>query len=162
MHTLQKDDCLTTPYELYTGLKPKIKRFCVLFCPCVIKKYTTVIFDKNNKRLNINVSNHLTQHSIQAIFIGFDQHTLGYLVYIPSTSQIVNLIDIVFDEYVLSALIYKNRAYCEALLTMPFLDIVEHQDDVTDHTGDIISSSFLPSLTSNLIEEEVIEIKKSN
>ena len=31
VHTLRKDDRLTTPYELYTDMKAKIKRFRVLF-----------------------------------------------------------------------------------------------------------------------------------
>ena len=36
--TIRKNGILTTPYELFTGKKPNIKKFRVLFSPCVVKK----------------------------------------------------------------------------------------------------------------------------
>ena len=161
IRTLRKDNRLTTPYELYHNTKPNIKRFRVLFCPCVFKKYTATTHDHNNKLIHINVQKRFSQRGARGIFIGFDHHTPGYLIFIPSTRQIITSIDVIFDEYFLSALIHKTRAYREALLTRPINDITTDPNDITDHTGDISTSSFLPHVPSAQIEEEEIAIKNT-
>ena len=124
VRSLRKNNRITTPYELYHSCKPRIKRFRVLFCPCVIKEYTASIHDNNNKQLNINVSKRFTQKGIRGIFVGFDHHTPGYLFFLPSMRQVVSSIYVIFDEHFLSALVYKTRAYCEALFTRPIPDPV--------------------------------------
>ena len=132
-----------------------------MFCPCVFKKYTATTHDHNNKLVHINVQKRFSQRGARGIFIGFDHHTPGYLVFIPSTRQIVTSVDIIFDKYFLSALVHKSRAYREALLTRPINDITTDPNDVTDHTGDISTSSFLPLVPSAQIEEEEITIKNT-
>lgn len=36
---LYKNEKTTTPYELFYGVKPSLRKFRVLFCPCVYKVY---------------------------------------------------------------------------------------------------------------------------
>ena len=112
-------------------------------------------YDEHNKIVNVNVQKRFSQRGVRGIFIGFDDYTPGYLIFIPSTRQIVTSIDVIFDEYFLSALVHKTRAYREALLTRPVNDTLPDPQNVTDHTGDISSSSFLPRVTTGQIEEEI-------
>ena len=53
--TLRKNERLTTPFELFTESKPKIKKFQVLFCPCVVKKCTVFTKNTNGNFLNHDV-----------------------------------------------------------------------------------------------------------
>jgi hypothetical protein len=39
LKTLTLDDRTTTPFELFYGQKPNIRRFRVLFCPCIVKTH---------------------------------------------------------------------------------------------------------------------------
>ena len=68
---------------------------------------------------SVNVAKTFPQRSIRGIYIGVDDLTNGHLIFLPQTLQIVSSIDVVFDENFLSALIYKNRSYHEAILTRP-------------------------------------------
>ena len=56
IRTLRKNGKLTTSTELFTGTKPSINKFRVLFCPCVFKKYTVSIKNEHGKLINKNVS----------------------------------------------------------------------------------------------------------
>ena len=82
-------------------------------------------------------------------------------LFLPSTRQVVSSIDVIFDKHYLNTIVYKTRAYREVLLTRPISDPIAHNTDITDHTGNIITSSFLPLSKYDLIEEEVINIENS-
>ena len=88
-------------------MKPKIKQFQVLFCPCIFKKYTTTIYNDQNNLVHINFQKQFAQRGVCGNFVDFDHHTPEYLIFIPSVRQIVTSIDVIFDEYFLSALVHK-------------------------------------------------------
>ena len=136
--TIRKNGQLTTSHELFTGKKPKIDRFRVMFCPCVIKKYTSTAPNHEGKYITVDVAKRFAQKGIRGMYIGFDDFTPGYLVFIPKTRQIVCSIDIVFDETFITSLAYKYTAYREALLTRPVNDVIAHNESI-EHTGDITS-----------------------
>jgi len=69
-------------------------------------------------------------------------------------------VDVVFDEQFVTALVYKNKAYREALLTRPINDPITTFDHITDTTGDITSTS-LPFASTSLEEENYIEATTS-
>ena len=79
--TLRKNERLTTLFELFTESKPNIEQFRVLFCPCVVKKYT--FFTKNTRRnfVSQDVHKRFAQRGVRGIFAGLDDHTPGYLIF---------------------------------------------------------------------------------
>ena len=85
----------TTSHKLATGTKPSVSHLCVLFCPCVVRKYTTYV---ETKTLNMR---HQAQKGFRGMFVGIPEHQKGYLVYVPSTRKIISSYDVVFDEIVL-------------------------------------------------------------
>ena len=58
---------------------------------------------------------HQVQKGFRGIFVGIPQHQKGYLVYIPSTRNIISSYDVVFDESFSSTLAYRSRPYSEAM-----------------------------------------------
>ena len=66
--------------------------------------------------------------------------------------QIITLIDVTFDAHFITAIVYKNKAYCEVILTCPN-NLNFHRDDISYATGDIRTSSFLPLSKSVSIKE---------
>ena len=88
------------------------------------------------------------------MFVGFDEYTSGYLVYIPSIQNVVTSVDVIFDKKFITALAYKNRIFREALLTRPLTETFNFNKN-NKKTGDI-TSSYLPPTNSNYeIEEEI-------
>ena len=59
----------------------------------------------------------LPKRCVRGSHIGMDDITNDHLIFLPQMLQIVSSIDVIFDEHFLAALIYKNRFYCEAILT---------------------------------------------
>ena len=54
---------------------------------------------------------HQAQRGFCGIFVGISQHQEGYLVYVPSTRNIISSYGVVFDEIVSSALAYMSQPY---------------------------------------------------
>ena len=98
------------PFKLATGTKPSVSHFCVLSCPCVVRKATAHV---ETKALNMR---HQAQKGFCGIFVGIPEHQKGYLVYVPSTMKIISSYDVVFDESFSSALAYTSRPYSEAMV----------------------------------------------
>ena len=81
----------------------------VLFCPCVVQKSKAHI---ETKTLNMH---HQSQKGFRGIFVGILEHQKGYLVYVPSTINILSSYDFVFDKENSSVLAYTSLPYSEAM-----------------------------------------------
>ena len=102
---INEDGNPTMPHKLKTGTKPSVSNLHVLFCPCVVRKYTAYV---ETKTLNMR---HQAQKGFCGIFVDIPEHQKGYLVYVPSTRKIIYSYDVVFDESFSSALAYTSRTY---------------------------------------------------
>ena len=131
LRAIRHNTILVTPHELLSEKKAEIKRFRVLFCPCVVNKYTS------SQQV---VCKTFTQRGMKGIFVGFDVIAPGYLVFLPSIRQIIISIDVIFDESFISALVEKCRPYREAFSTR-LLQELPPERDPDDHTGDISTMS---------------------
>ena len=60
---------------------------------------------------------HQSQKGFQGIFIGITQQQKGYLLYVPTSREMVYSHDFVFDKNLSSALSYTPCPYSEALAT---------------------------------------------
>jgi hypothetical protein len=83
---------VTTPFELFVGSMPMANHFRVFGCPCIAKKWTTLVNGKpedNSKG---------TQRGISGIHLEFSPTQKGLLLYVPSTRQIVISGDVICDE----------------------------------------------------------------
>ena len=89
---INEDGDPTTPNKLATGTKPSVSHSRVLFCPCVVWKATAHI---ETKTLNMR---HQAQKGFRGIFVGIPDHQKGYLLYVPSTRNIISSYNVVFDE----------------------------------------------------------------
>ena len=89
---INEDGDPTTPQKLATGTKPSVSHLGVLYCPRVLQKATV---HDGTKALNIR---HQAQKDFCGIFIGIPQNQKGYLVYVPSSRNIISSYDVVFDE----------------------------------------------------------------
>ena len=58
---------------------------------------------------------HQAQKGFSVILVGIPQHQKGYLVYVPSTSNIISSYDAVSDETFSSKLAYMSQPYAEAM-----------------------------------------------
>ena len=146
-----KDGDPTTPYKLASGTKPSVSHLRVLFCPCVVRKYTAKV---DKKALNMRHQAHTGFHGI---FIGIPQHQKGYLVYIPSTRKMLYSYDIVFDESFSSALAYTSQPYSEAMGMHPSVTYKPCDTSSRGKTGDIIKFAQFEEgniLTKNRNNEE--------
>ena len=63
-YLIKNDGDPTTPYKIATGTKPSVSHFCVLFCPCVVRKSTAHV---RTKALNMC---HQAQNNFRGIFVG--------------------------------------------------------------------------------------------
>ena len=89
---INKDGDPTTPHKLSTGTKPSVSHLHMLFFPCVVQKATARI---ETKALNMR---HQSQKVFCSIFVGIPEHQKGYLVYVPSTRNIISSYDVFFYE----------------------------------------------------------------
>ena len=131
---LRRNDSFITPYELLCARKPKLHNFQVLFCPYIVKKYSATKTTSSTSLVSIDVAKMSTQHGVCRIYIGVDNITNDYLIFLPQTLQIVSSLDVIFDEHYLSALIYKNCSYCKAILTRPIFESFPYSD-IWERTG---------------------------
>ena len=66
--TIWKTVYLTARYELFSGKKPKIDQFRVMFCSCVIKKYTSTAPKCEGKYITVDVAKQFAQKGIRDRF----------------------------------------------------------------------------------------------
>ena len=92
------DGAPTTPFFKFFGKKPKLDQFKVLFCPVVCKKYTA---KKDGHTVKPTKS---PQRGCRGIFVGLPVDQAGYNIYVPSTRQIINSGNVIFDENFTSAI----------------------------------------------------------
>ena len=88
---INKDGDPKTPHKLATGTKPLVSHLRVLFFSCGIHKATSHV---ETKALNIS---HQAQKGFCGIFVGIPEHQKGYLVYEPSTKEVISSYNVVFD-----------------------------------------------------------------
>jgi len=134
VRTLRLHGKLTTPHELFTGSKPNIKHLRVLFCPVIVKKHTIHKHEQMNNIATYSTMRSVSQKGFRGIFVGIDETTSGYVIFIPQTRGLLTSVDVTFDELFLSSLAFKYRTYREEVRTRPVSDVPL---DATDHTGDI-------------------------
>ena len=108
-YLINKDGEPNMPFKLATGTKTSGSYLHVLFCTCVVWKATSHIY---KKALNMR---HQAQNGFCNIFVEITQHQKGYLVYVPSTRNIISSYDVVFDESFPSTLEYTSQPYAEAI-----------------------------------------------
>ena len=82
-YLMNEDGNPTTPHKFSKGTKPSVSHSHVLFCPCVVQKATAHV---ETKTLNMR---HQAQKGFRGIFVGIPQHQKGYLVYVPSTREVI-------------------------------------------------------------------------
>ena len=82
---------------------------------------------------------HQSQKGFCGIFVGILEHQKGYLVYVPSTRNIISSYDVVFDESFSSALAYVSRPYSEAMAMRPEVTYNPYATSSKEQTGDIIT-----------------------
>ena len=92
-YLINKDDDPTMLFKLVTGTKPSVPHLCMLFCPCVVLKATAHV---DKKALNMR---HQAQEGFGGICVGIPQDQRGYLVYVPSTRNIISLYAVLFDDF---------------------------------------------------------------
>ena len=108
----------TMPHKLATGKKPSVSNICVLFCPYVVQKVTAHV---NRKALNVC---HQPQNGFWGIFFVITQHQKGYLIYLPSTKNIISSHEVVFEEKIFIAFAYTPCLFSEALTTRPSVSYI--------------------------------------
>ena len=102
---INKKGKTTTSFKLTTDTKPSVSHLRMLFCTCVVRKSTAHV---EKKALHMR---HQAQKGFCGIFVGIPQNQKGYLVYVPSTKNIISSYDVVFNESVSSALENTSKPY---------------------------------------------------
>ena len=119
--------------NLATGTKPSVSHLRMLFFPCVVCKATAHV---ETKTLNMR---HQAQKGFCGIFVGIPEHQKGYLVYIPSTRNIISSYDVVFDESFSSALAYTSRPNSEATAMRPAVTYTPYATSSREKTCNVIT-----------------------
>ena len=129
---INEDGDPTTPHELATGTKPSVSHLRVLFCPCVVWKAMAHV--ETNM---LNMCNQ-AQQGFHGIFVGIPENQKGYLVYAPSTKNLISSYDVVFDENISIALAYKSRPYSEMIAIRLAVTYTPYATSSKEQTGDVI------------------------
>ena len=82
---------------------------------------------------------HQAQKGFRCIFVGIQEHKKGYLVYVPSTINIISSYDVVFDESSSSALIYTSKRNSEEMVMRPAVTYTPCAKSLREQTGNIIT-----------------------
>ena len=132
---LQLDGKPCTPLEAYTGRKPHLARFRVLFCPCVIG-----MGPANQGRGPIVRRNNCPERGIRGIHVGLPRYQDGWLIYLPSTGGLRICSDVSFDENFYSTTAHSPSSHDSRfpgsqrsmLISLPMIPL----DGAHEHTGD--------------------------
>ena len=79
------------------------------------------------------------QSGFRGIFIGMPQHQKGYLVYVPSTNNIISPYDALFYESFSSALAYTSRPYSEVIDMRQSMIYTPYATSSKEKTGNMIT-----------------------
>jgi hypothetical protein len=126
------DGIITTPYDPFVGCKPRVSHFRVFGCPCIAKKWTISVDGKpedNSKG---------TQRGIRKIHLGFSPTQKGWLLYFPSTRQIVISGVVICDETFASTVAETWRPFHDALALRPETSFIPDPHTFVEHTGDVL------------------------
>ena len=123
-----------TPFEMFYGVKPSLKRFRVLFCPCIM-----AIGDKNVDR--VRSRKNTPERGMRGIHVGIANRTAGWLVYVPSLNRTYVSADVRFDEKFQStfALQSEQSRFSGGVPLQP------HPQEITDHDQIDVVGFNLPS-----------------
>jgi hypothetical protein len=139
LKNIDKDGALTTPFELYYRRKPSLRKFRVLFCPCVYKVHEREKRVSSKVIQRYNSKNH-PQRGVIGIFIGFPRSHAGYLIWEPRSKTIRFSLDVSFDEQFLSVGPRRHFAFKDALPVNVMSDVpnIHHFQNsipLDDHYG---------------------------
>ena len=82
---------------------------------------------------------HQAQKRFRGIFVGIPENKKGYLVYVPSTRNIMSSYYVVFDELFSSALAYMSRLYSYATSMSLAMTYTPYATSSREKTGDVIT-----------------------
>ena len=131
-YMINEDGDPTKPHKLETGTKPSVSYLHVLFCLFIVQRATARV---ETKDLNMC---HQAQKRFRGIFVGIPEHQKRYLVYVPSTRNILSSYDVVFDEIFSNALAYTPKPYSEAMAMHPAITYTSCATSSRKQTADII------------------------
>jgi hypothetical protein len=118
-------DSPATPHELFFGSKPRISHYWVFGCPVIIHKWTS----------SDNTNGKQTERGIRGIFIGFDTHQKGYVIYCPGSHSIVISDDVLFNEQFTSAIALTWQKFHDGLALRPLASFIPDITTTTEQTG---------------------------
>jgi hypothetical protein len=132
----------TCPYALAFSRRPKIGNFRVFGCPAAIKRYhqtTSTGKPSSDISSDFQQTPKPTQRAVRGIFIGFPEHSAGWLFFLPNPLGRHNFIvsrDAVFDESFESALAHVHAPYFGALPERASTPLLDHliTDEVSNPT----------------------------
>jgi len=134
---------VSTPFELFQGVKPKIGHLQVFGCPITARHWTTAE----------NTNGKQTQRGIRGIFVGMADNQKGYLFYSPASRQLYISGDITFDETFSSTIATTWRPHRENLALRPVTSSIPDVSTTLEHTGDV-TTTLPPDVEEGEINEE--------
>ena len=102
---------------------------------------------------------HQAQKGFCGIFVGIPQHQKGYLVYVPSTRNIISSYDVVFDDFS-SMLSYTSKPYADTMDMHPDVLYTPYSKSPKEQTGDIIT--FAQFEEGDLLSETRDDVKSGD
>ena len=119
---LQKECKSTTPFELFFGQAPSLRRSKVLFCSAIM-----AIGEKTFEGRTLDRRNN-PERGIRGIHVGIANRSEGWLIYAPSTNKTYVSNDVSFDEKFAGTLvILENRKRMQGGIALQ-----PHPQDVID------------------------------
>ena len=103
-----------------------------MFCPCVMNIGPT----KDAKTGRILTCRNNPERRICGIHVGLPRHAPGWLIYIPSTGEILNSCDVVFDEDFLSTVSYTRARFPGGVKLQPPSHPSFSNDQDVEYTDD--------------------------
>jgi hypothetical protein len=119
-----------TPLGTYSGVKPKLCRFCVMFSACVINNGTNP-----GAARKINIQDNCKERGTKAIHVGIPCYQPSFLCYIPSTGVLCVSQDVSFDENFTSTTAHHSSNFTGGIPNMPTSLPVVPQDHDLEYTG---------------------------
>jgi len=133
---------VSTPFELFQGVKPKIGHLQVFGCPITARHWTTAE----------NTNGKQTQRGIRGIFVSMTDNQKGYLFYSPGSRQLYISGDITFDETFSSTIATTWRPHRDNLALHPVTSSIPDVSTTLEHTGDVTTT-----LPPDVEEGEIID-----
>ncbi len=130
------------------GSKPRVSHFRVFGCPCIAKKWTISVDGKPE------VNSKGTQRGIRGIHLGFSPTQKGWLLYVPSTRQIVISGDVICDETFASTVAETWRPFHDALALRPETSFIPDPHTFVEHTGDVLSQFEEGNTVANTVDRD--------